>query len=70
MAEHLEIPSFLPPEGLHATIYTSQEGSVSWPLGAKKDGSPKMLSLAIQINLNLEKNTKVSWQLWALAVRL
>ncbi|KAL7978365.1 hypothetical protein Chor_014904 [Crotalus horridus] len=36
-AEHLEIPNFLPPEGLHPTIYASQEGSINWPLGAKKD---------------------------------
>ncbi|XP_061461555.1 autophagy-related protein 2 homolog A isoform X2 [Rhineura floridana] len=58
MAEHLEIPNFLPPEGLHPTIYASQEGPVTWPLGSKKDGPLKMLSLAIQINLDLEKNIK------------
>ncbi|XP_067328652.1 autophagy-related protein 2 homolog A [Anolis sagrei] len=58
MAEHLEIPSFLPPEGLHPTIYASQEGTVAWPLGSKKEGPHKMLSLAIQINLDLEKNIK------------
>ncbi|XP_063002254.1 LOW QUALITY PROTEIN: autophagy-related protein 2 homolog A [Elgaria multicarinata webbii] len=58
MAEHLETPNFLPPEGLHPTIYASQEGPISWPLGAKKEGPLKMLSLAIQINLDLEKNIK------------
>ncbi|XP_054846840.1 autophagy-related protein 2 homolog A [Eublepharis macularius] len=58
MADHLEIPSFLPPEGLNPTIYASQEGTVAWPLGTKKDGPVKMLSLAIQINLDLEKNIK------------
>ncbi|XP_042294778.1 autophagy-related protein 2 homolog A isoform X2 [Sceloporus undulatus] len=58
MADHLEIPNFLPPEGLHPTIYTSQEGPITWPLGSKKEGPLKMLSLAIQINLDLEKNIK------------
>lgn len=58
-AEHLEIPNFLPPDGLHPTIYASQEGSINWPLGAKKD-VVKMLSVAIKINLDLEKNIKVS----------
>ncbi|KAJ6656924.1 hypothetical protein lerEdw1_002925 [Lerista edwardsae] len=58
MAGQLEIPSFLPPEGLHPTIYASQEGTIAWPLGAKKDGPLKMLSLAVQINLDLEKNIK------------
>ncbi|XP_007440636.2 autophagy-related protein 2 homolog A [Python bivittatus] len=57
-AEHLEIPNFLPPDGLHPTIYASQEGPISWPLGAKKDEPFKMLSVAIQINLDLEKNIK------------
>ncbi|XP_029142482.1 autophagy-related protein 2 homolog A, partial [Protobothrops mucrosquamatus] len=56
-AEHLEIPNFLPPDGLHPTIYASQEGSINWPLGAKKD-VVKMLSVAIKINLDLEKNIK------------
>uniref|UniRef100_A0A8D2KQI4 Autophagy related 2A n=1 Tax=Varanus komodoensis TaxID=61221 RepID=A0A8D2KQI4_VARKO len=58
VAEHLEIPSFLPPSGLHPTIYASQEGAISWPVGARKEGTPKMLSLAIQIKLDLEKNIK------------
>ncbi|XP_053224319.1 autophagy-related protein 2 homolog A isoform X2 [Podarcis raffonei] len=58
MAEHLEISNFLPPEGLNPTIYASQEGPITWPLGSKKDGPLKMLSLAIQINLDLEKNIK------------
>ncbi|XP_013911188.1 PREDICTED: autophagy-related protein 2 homolog A-like [Thamnophis sirtalis] len=57
-AEHLEIPNFLPPDGLHPTIYASQEGPISWPLGAKKDGPFKMLSVAIQIKLDMEKNIK------------
>uniref|UniRef100_A0A8C6YFC8 Autophagy related 2A n=1 Tax=Naja naja TaxID=35670 RepID=A0A8C6YFC8_NAJNA len=57
-AEHLEIPNFLPPDGLHPTIYASQEGPISWPLGPKKDGPFKMLSVAIQINLDMEKNIK------------
>uniref|UniRef100_A0A670ZLI9 Autophagy related 2A n=1 Tax=Pseudonaja textilis TaxID=8673 RepID=A0A670ZLI9_PSETE len=57
-AEHLEIPNFLPPDGLHPTIYASQEGPISWPLGPKKDSPFKMLSVAIQINLDLEKNIK------------
>uniref|UniRef100_A0ABM5F3Q6 Autophagy-related protein 2 homolog A-like isoform X2 n=1 Tax=Pogona vitticeps TaxID=103695 RepID=A0ABM5F3Q6_9SAUR len=58
MPEQLEIPSFLPPEGLHPTIYASQDGNLAWPPGSKKDGPQKMLSLAIQINLDLEKNIK------------
>lgn len=58
-AEHLEIPNFLPPDGLHPTIYATQEGPISWPLGAKKDGPFKMLSVAIQINLDMQKNIKV-----------
>ncbi|XP_032089811.1 autophagy-related protein 2 homolog A isoform X3 [Thamnophis elegans] len=57
-AEHLEIPNFLPPDGLHPTIYASQEGPINWPLGAKKDSPFKMLSVAIQINLDMEKNIK------------
>ncbi|KAJ7307129.1 hypothetical protein JRQ81_009111 [Phrynocephalus forsythii] len=57
-AEHLDIPSFLPPEGLHPTIYASQEGNISWPSGTKTEGAQKMLSLVIQINLDLEKNIK------------
>ncbi|XP_070807618.1 autophagy-related protein 2 homolog A [Pituophis catenifer annectens] len=57
-AEHLEIPNFLPPDELHPTIYASQEGPISWPLGAKKDGPSKMMSVAIQINLDMEKNIK------------
>ncbi|XP_077183581.1 autophagy-related protein 2 homolog A [Paroedura picta] len=58
MGDHLEIPNFLPPEGLNPTIYASQEGTIAWPAGAKKEGPVKMLSLAIQINLDLEKNIK------------
>lgn len=58
IAERLEVPSFLPPDGLHPTIYASQEGTIAWSLGAKKDSPLKMLSLAIQINLDMEKNIK------------
>ncbi|XP_026541578.1 autophagy-related protein 2 homolog A isoform X1 [Notechis scutatus] len=57
-AEHLEIPNFLPPDGLHPTIYASQEGPISWPLGPKKESPFKMLSVAIQINLDMEKKIK------------
>ncbi|XP_048370192.1 autophagy-related protein 2 homolog A [Sphaerodactylus townsendi] len=58
MADHLEIPSFLPPEGLNPTIYASQEGTVAWPSEVKKDEPVKKFSMAIQINLDVEKNIK------------
>ncbi|KAM8940476.1 autophagy-related protein 2 homolog A isoform 2-T2 [Pelodytes ibericus] len=54
----LELPTFVLPKNLDPTIYTSEEGVSSQLSGARKERSPKMLSLAVRIDLNLVKNVK------------
>uniref|UniRef100_A0A8C4W414 Autophagy related 2A n=1 Tax=Gopherus evgoodei TaxID=1825980 RepID=A0A8C4W414_9SAUR len=58
LASRLEIPSFTPPDRLHPTIYSSEEGVLSGLAGGRKDRPLKMLSAAIRINLDLKKNIK------------
>ncbi|CAM4578212.1 unnamed protein product [Lepidochelys olivacea] len=58
LASRLEIPSFSPPDRLHPTIYSSEEGVLSGLAGGRKDRPLKMLSAAIRINLDLKKNIK------------
>uniref|UniRef100_A0A674I539 Autophagy related 2A n=1 Tax=Terrapene triunguis TaxID=2587831 RepID=A0A674I539_9SAUR len=58
LASHLEIPSFTPPDRLHPTIYSSEEGVLSGLAGGRKDRPLKMLSAAIRINLDLKKKIK------------
>ncbi|XP_063800905.1 autophagy-related protein 2 homolog A isoform X1 [Pseudophryne corroboree] len=54
----LEIPTFVPPANLNPTIYISDEGVSAQLSGIRKDKNPKMLSLAVRIDLNLVKNVK------------
>uniref|UniRef100_A0A8C5WLY3 Autophagy related 2A n=1 Tax=Leptobrachium leishanense TaxID=445787 RepID=A0A8C5WLY3_9ANUR len=54
----LEIPTFMPPKDLDPTIYISEEGVSAQLSGLRKDKIPKMLSLAVRIDLNLVKNVK------------
>ncbi|KAG9475554.1 hypothetical protein GDO78_003774 [Eleutherodactylus coqui] len=54
----LEIPTFVPPANLNPTIYISEDGVSAQLSGARKDKSPKMLSLSVRIDLNLVKNVK------------
>ncbi|KAM4720661.1 autophagy-related protein 2 homolog A [Rhinophrynus dorsalis] len=56
--DSLEMPTFLPPTNLDPTIYISEEGVSAQQSGARKDRNRKMLSLAVQIDLNLVKNVK------------
>uniref|UniRef100_A0A3B3QY43 Autophagy related 2A n=1 Tax=Paramormyrops kingsleyae TaxID=1676925 RepID=A0A3B3QY43_9TELE len=51
----LDVPSFLPPEYLHATVYPSEAG-VSC-IGGREVGA-QMLSTAIRITLDLQRNVK------------
>ncbi|XP_075438142.1 autophagy-related protein 2 homolog A-like, partial [Ascaphus truei] len=55
----LEVPDHQAPTHLDPTIYTSEEGVSAQLSGARKDRSPKMLSLAVRIDLDLERNVKV-----------
>nr|XP_033810044.1 autophagy-related protein 2 homolog A isoform X3 [Geotrypetes seraphini] len=58
LPEKLEIPSFCPPDKLDTTIYPSEEGVVSKQSAGRKDQSLKMLSVAIKINLDFQRNVK------------
>ncbi|XP_035267111.1 autophagy-related protein 2 homolog A [Anguilla anguilla] len=51
----LEVPSFTPPEHLDPTIYPTEVGVSS--VGGREDGA-QMLSTAIKITLDLQKNVK------------
>ncbi|RVE67358.1 hypothetical protein OJAV_G00102230 [Oryzias javanicus] len=53
--ERLEIPSFTPPKDLDPTIYPTEVG-VSSVSG--REGEPQMLSTAIKITLDLQRNVK------------
>ncbi|KAJ8246974.1 hypothetical protein GJAV_G00257360 [Gymnothorax javanicus] len=51
----LEVPNFAPPEHLNPTIYPTEVGVSS--VGGREDGA-QMLSTAIKITLDLQKNVK------------
>ncbi|XP_012721537.2 autophagy-related protein 2 homolog A [Fundulus heteroclitus] len=53
--ERLEMPSFTPPKDLDPTIYPTEVG-VSSVRG--REGDPQMLSTAIRITLDLQRNVK------------
>lgn len=58
---HLELPSFAPPAQLVPTIYPSEEGVTKWGASGRKGQAqdPHMLSAAVRIHLDPQKNVKV-----------
>lgn len=54
--QRLDMPSFTAPKHLDSTIYPTEVG-VSNVSG--REGEPQMLSTAIKITLDLERNVKV-----------
>ncbi|XP_059566161.1 autophagy-related protein 2 homolog A isoform X1 [Myotis daubentonii] len=57
---HLELPSFTPPAQLVPTIYPSEEGVTKWGASGRKGQgqAPHMLSAAVRIHLDPQKNVK------------
>lgn len=56
---HLEVPSFAPPAQLAPTIYPSEEGVTERGALGRKGQGPPMLSAAVRIHLDPQKNVKV-----------
>ncbi|XP_036286351.1 autophagy-related protein 2 homolog A isoform X2 [Pipistrellus kuhlii] len=56
----LELPSFAPPAQLVPTIYPSEEGVTKWGASGRKGQAqgPHMLSAAVRIHLDPQKNVK------------
>lgn len=61
----LELPSFTPPAQLVPTIYPSEEGVTKWGASGRKGQgqAPHMLSAAVRIHLDPQKNVKVQLRL-------
>ncbi|XP_039616656.1 autophagy-related protein 2 homolog A isoform X1 [Polypterus senegalus] len=58
LPERLEIPHFTPPPHLNPTIYPSEEGVSCKSAADRRIHELHMLSTAIKINLDLQKNVK------------
>ncbi|XP_023374263.1 autophagy-related protein 2 homolog A isoform X1 [Otolemur garnettii] len=58
LPSHLELPSFAPPAQLSPTIYPSEEGVTERGISGRKGQGPHMLSTAVRIHVDPQKNVK------------
>nr|XP_012633460.1 autophagy-related protein 2 homolog A isoform X2 [Microcebus murinus] len=58
LPSHLELPSFAPPAQLSPTIYPSEEGVTEKGASGRKGQDPHMLSTAVRIHLDPQRNVK------------
>lgn len=65
---HLELPTSPPPAQLAPTIYPSEEGVIEQGASGRQGQGPHMLSTAVRIQLDPQRNVKVLHVCWLLGV--